>query len=90
MHYFLNLLDKVLYIFRKVSLSIIRGISTLYTCNRYLCYANYVGCLLAWSGWSFILTTLADSQHNWHDKYLLRVYSVEIPLMMDSGRVRNM
>ena len=25
-----------------------------------------------------------------HDKYLLRVYSVEILLMMDSGPVRNM
>jgi len=35
------------------------------------------GCLLAWSGWD-ILTTL------------LRVYSVEILLMMDSGLVRNM
>jgi hypothetical protein len=38
---------------------------------------------------SSILTTLADSQHNYHDKYLLRVYSVEILLMIDSGAVRN-
>jgi hypothetical protein len=37
-----------------------------------------------------ILTMLADSQQNQHDKYLLRVYSVEILLMMDSGHVRNM
>jgi len=29
-------------------------------------------------------------QQNQHDKYLRRVYSVEILLMMDSGRVRNM
>jgi len=36
------------------------------------------------------MTTLADSQQNWHDKYLLRVYSVEIFLMMDSRPVRNM
>jgi hypothetical protein len=33
---------------------------------------------------------LADSQQNWHDKYLLRVYCVEILLMMESGPVRNM
>jgi len=26
-------------------------------------------------------------QQNWNDKYLLRVYSVEILLMMDSGHV---
>jgi hypothetical protein len=37
-----------------------------------------------------ILTTQADSQQNYHDKYLLRVYSVEMLLMMDSGPVRNM
>ena len=41
-------------------------------------------------GWSSILTTLADSRQNQHDKYLLRVYSVEIHLMMDSGPMRNM
>ena len=29
-------------------------------------------------------------QQNYHDKYLLCVYSVEILLMMDSGPVRNM
>jgi len=34
-------------------------------------------------------TTIADSQQNQYDKYLLRVYSVEILLMMDSGPVRN-
>jgi len=36
MHYFSNLFDKVLYIFRIGPLSIIRSISTLYTNNRYL------------------------------------------------------
>jgi hypothetical protein len=36
MHYFSNLFDKVLYMFRTGPLSIIRSISTLYTCNRYL------------------------------------------------------
>jgi hypothetical protein len=36
MHYFSNLFDKVLYMFRTCSLSIIRNISTLYTRNRYL------------------------------------------------------
>jgi hypothetical protein len=36
MHYFSNLFDKVLYMFRTGPLSIIRSISTLYTRNRYL------------------------------------------------------
>jgi len=31
MHYFPNLFDEVLYMFRKIPLSIIRNISTLYT-----------------------------------------------------------
>jgi len=38
----------------------------------------------------FAMLVKADSQHNWDDKYLLRVYSVEILLMMDSRSVRNM
>jgi hypothetical protein len=36
MHYFSNLFDKVLYVFRTCPLSIIRSISTLYIRNRYL------------------------------------------------------
>jgi hypothetical protein len=36
MHYFSNLFDKVLNMFRRGSLPIIRSISALYTCNRYL------------------------------------------------------
>jgi len=36
MHYFSNLLDKVLYMFRTIPLSIIRNISTLYTRSTYL------------------------------------------------------
>jgi len=36
MHYFSNLFDKLLYMFRTGPLSIIRSISTLYTRNRYL------------------------------------------------------
>ena len=35
-HFFSNLVDKVLYMFRTGPLSIIRSISTLYTRNRYL------------------------------------------------------
>jgi len=38
MHYFSYLFDKVLYIFRTVSLFIIRSILTLYTRNRYLSF----------------------------------------------------
>ena len=46
MHNFLNLFNKVLYMFRTGPLSIIRSISTLYTRNRYLsCF--FCGCLLA-------------------------------------------
>ena len=36
LHNFLDLFDKVLYMFRASPLSIIRSISTLYTCSRYL------------------------------------------------------
>ena len=36
MHYFSKLFDKILYMFRRGPLSIIRSISTLYTRNRYL------------------------------------------------------
>jgi len=36
MHNFSDLFDKVLYMFQTHPLSIIRGISTLYTRNRYL------------------------------------------------------
>ena len=57
MHYFSNLFDKVLYMFRAGPLSIIRRISTLYTHNRYLsCQSCWR--LLAWSG--SILPTLAN------------------------------
>jgi len=42
----------------------------------------------------FVMLVLLGSatrrQQNYHDKHLLRVCSVEILLMMDSGPVRNM
>jgi hypothetical protein len=38
MHYFSDLFDKVLYMFRTGPLSIIRSVSTLYTRNRYLSF----------------------------------------------------
>ena len=38
MHYFSNLFDKVLYMFRTCPMFIIRSISTLYTRNSYLSY----------------------------------------------------
>jgi len=56
MHKFSDLVDKVLYIFRKVPLSIIRNISRLYTRIR------HEFCWLSAS--VVILTTLADSQQN--------------------------
>jgi len=61
MHYFSDLFDTALYIFRASPLSIIRSISTLYTSNSYsLCYF----CWLSASVVSSIMTTLADSQQN--------------------------
>jgi hypothetical protein len=48
MHYFSNLFDKVLYMFRTFPPCIIRSILTLYTRNRYLsCY--FCWRLLVWS-----------------------------------------
>ena len=85
MHYFSDLFDKVSYISRRGPLPIIRSISTLYIRNRYL------SCQFCWMSASVVrISTLADSQQNQHDKYLLRVHSVEILLMMDGGPVRNM
>jgi len=84
MHSFSNLFDKVLYIFRTVPLSIIRNISTLYRSNRYL------SCYFCWLSASAVRSTLPGNQQKKHDKYLLRVYSVEILLMMESGTVRKM
>ena len=56
--------------------------STVYTAIG-ICHASYVDCLLARSGW--ILISLAVSQHNLYDKYLLLC----VPLMMDSKPVQN-
>ena len=83
MHYFSNLFDKVLYMFRTGPLSIIRSISKLDKRSRYL------SCQFCWLSASMVRTTLANSQQNQHDKYLLHVYSVEILLMIDSGPVQN-
>jgi len=46
MHYFSDLFDKVLYIFRKNLLSIIRSLNTIYAAIG-ICHASFVGCLLA-------------------------------------------
>ena len=46
MHYFLDLFDKVLYMFRTGPPSIIRSISILYTRSKYLsCYMNIQWCI---------------------------------------------
>jgi hypothetical protein len=62
LHYFSDLFDEVLYMFRTGPLSIIRSISKLYTRNRYLSF-QFCWRLLASSGCS-ILSTLGDSQQN--------------------------
>jgi len=62
---------KGLYMFWTDLLSIIRSLNTIFTAIG-ICHTSYVDCLLARSGWnSSILTSLAVSQHNWYDKYLL-------------------
>jgi hypothetical protein len=53
--------------FRTDPLSIIRSLNTVYTAIG-ICHISHVQCLLARSGWS---SSLADSQHNQYDKYLL-------------------
>jgi hypothetical protein len=53
--------DKVLYMFQTDLLSSIRSLNTVHTAIG-ICHDSYVD-----------LTSLADSQHNYHDKYLLRV-----------------
>ena len=59
-----------LYMFRTDLLSIIRSVNTVFTATG-ICHNGYVDCLLARSGSSSILTSLADSQHNLYDKYQL-------------------
>ena len=52
-------------------------------------YLNTV-CWRGQDGTNFHPDHASRRQQNWHDKYLLPVYSVEILLVMDSGLVRNM
>ena len=59
---FLTLFSKELYMFRRDLLSIIRSLNTVSTTTG-ICHTV---CL-----WGQVLTSLADSQHNKHDKYLL-------------------
>jgi len=47
-------------------LPIIRSLNTVFTATG-ICHTNYVDCLLARLGWA----SLADSQHNYYDKYQL-------------------
>jgi hypothetical protein len=57
MHYFSDLFDKLLYMFRTGPLSIIRSISTLYTCNSFVILILFASASVV----SSILTTLADT-----------------------------
>ena len=54
---------KELYMFRTDLLSIIRSLNTVFTATG-IRHATYIDCLLARSGWSSIMTSLADSQYN--------------------------
>jgi len=88
MHCFSNLFDKEIYMFWTGLLFIVRSLNTVFT-EIGICHTSYVDCLLAWSGWSSILTTLAVNITTMTNAYCC-VYSVEILLMMDSKTVRNM
>jgi len=44
MHNFLNLFDKILYMFRTGPLSIVKSISTIYIHAIDICHASSVGC----------------------------------------------
>jgi hypothetical protein len=63
MHYFSTFFDKELYMFQTDPLSIITGLNTVYKTIG-ICHTSYADCLLTRSGRSYILTLLADSQHN--------------------------
>ena len=63
----------------------------LYVCMYVHSYVSMQACIcVSHSRIPTFLTTLSDSQLNQHDKYLLRVYRVDILLMMDGGPLRNM
>jgi len=53
--------DKELYMFQTDLLSIIRSLNIQ---AIGICHASSVSCLLATSGWSSFLTSIADSQHS--------------------------
>jgi len=63
MHCFSALFGKELYMFQTDLLFIISSLNTVFTAIG-ICHTGYVDCLLARSGWSSILTSLADRQHN--------------------------
>ena len=69
-----------LYIFRIVSLSIIRSLA-LYTTAIGICHTGYADCLLTGSGWncSSILILLASCQHYLYDIYLLMCAQYRTP-----------
>ena len=64
MHYFSTLFGKELYIFRTDLLSIIRSLNIVFTVID-ICHTSWL------SASEVILTSLADSQHNYYDKYQL-------------------
>jgi len=66
MHYFSNLFDTVLFMFRTGPLSIIRSISTLYTRNRYLPVDLSETCTLS-NKWGKYCISLALVIRRYHD-----------------------
>jgi len=64
--------------FRKDLLSITRSLHTVFTATG-ICHTSYVDGLLEKSGWSSILISLADSQHNCMTNTICCDYSVKAP-----------
>ena len=57
--------------FIKIGIVVLICINYINNFHSGICHTSYVDCLLVRSGWNSILISLADSQHNWYDKYLL-------------------
>jgi len=80
MHYFSSLFVKELYMFRTDLLSIIGSLNAIFTAIG-ICHTctSYVDCLLARWGWSSIMTSLADRQHNSMTNSSCCEYTIKTP-----------
>ena len=93
MHYFSNLFDEILYMFRTDLLSIIRSLNTLYKQQvlvmLVLLASASVDRMTTPADANRRMTTPADANRTSTTDIYRCVCSVELLLMVDSGRVRN-